>query len=110
MPPWLASVLPGVLGRAFDFADGWQERRAAEAVAKHEARLAALKSHQNDWKDDYVLVIFSYPVVSMFIPFLRDNTGDSIRALATLPQWFTGTLVAITMAIYGFQKIPKLKK
>jgi hypothetical protein len=25
-------------------------------------------------------------------------------------QWFTGTLVAIVMAIYGFQKIPKLKK
>jgi hypothetical protein len=110
MPPWLSAILPGVLGRAFDFADGWQERRAAEAVAKHEALLETLKSQRFDWKDEYVLIIFSYPPVSIFIPYLRDNTMESVQALSALPQWFTGTLVAITMAIYGFQKIPKIKK
>jgi hypothetical protein len=110
VPAWLVSLLPGALGRVFDFADGWQERRKQENIARHEARIEALKRHERDWKDDYVLIIFSYPPVSMFIPGLRDHTVESMTSLAALPQWFTGTLVAIVMAIYGFQKIPKLKK
>jgi hypothetical protein len=110
MPAWLASILPGALGRVFDFADGWQQRRADEAKARHEGRLEALRSHSGDWKDEYALVMFSYPVVSMFIPFLRENTMESIDYMASLPQWYTGTLVGIVLAIYGFQKIPKVKK
>jgi hypothetical protein len=43
MPAWLVSMLPGTLGRLFDFADGWQERRSAEAQAKHEARFMQIQ-------------------------------------------------------------------
>jgi hypothetical protein len=111
MPAWLVSMLPGTLGRIFDFADGWQERRSAEAQAKHEARLMQIRSHEGSWKDEYVLVVSSYPLISLFIPPLRESTMQSIDYLGKLPDWVVWTWVSIVAAVYGIQTIPKkLKK
>lgn len=110
MPAWLVSLLPGALGRVFDFADGWQERRAAEQEARHEARIAQIKSQEGSWKDEYVLIIASYPLVSLFIPPLRQPTIDSLEYLSKLPGWMVGCWVGIVAAVYGFQKVPKIRK
>jgi len=110
MPAWLVSLLPGALGRIFDFAEGWQNRRKEEADAKHEVRLMRIKDMSNSWKDEYILILSSYPLVSLFIPPLRPSTIESINYLKELPTWMTATWVGIVAAVYGFQKIPKLKK
>jgi hypothetical protein len=110
MPAWLVSLLPGALGRVFDFAEGWQERRKDEAVAKHEARITQIRNQDNSWKDEYVLVVASYPLVSLFIPPLRESTIASIDYLTHLPSWMVGCWVGIVAAIYGFQKVPKIKR
>jgi len=110
MPAWLVSLLPGALGRIFDFADGWQERRAEEAKAKHEVRVQQIKQQSDGLKDEFVLIVASYPLISIFIPFLRDSTIDSIQYLEQLPGWMVGCWVGIVAAVYGFQKVPKIKK
>jgi hypothetical protein len=110
MPAWLVSLLPGALGRIFDFADGWQDRRAEEAQARHEATIMRIKDMSDSWKDEYILVLSSYPLVSLFIPPLRPSTIESIEYLRQLPEWMVFTWVGIVAAVYGFQKIPKLKK
>jgi hypothetical protein len=110
MPAWLVSLLPGALGRVFDFAEGWQERRKDEAQAKHQARLTQISQQGGSWKDEYILVLSSYPLVSLFIPFLRPSTVESINYLKELPGWMVGTWVGIVAAVYGFQKIPSIKK
>lgn len=106
----LASILPGALGRAFDFAEGWQERRKQESEARHEANLAKIGQQDKSWKDEYVLIIASYPPVSIFVPFLRDNTIESLAIIGQLPEWSVGLWVAIALSVYGVQKIPKVKK
>jgi negative regulator of sigma E activity len=110
MPAWLVSLLPGALGRIFDFADGWSDRRKQVIEAKHDATMARIKDMSGSWKDEYVLVITSYPLVSLFIPPLRESTIQSIEYLNSLPAWMVGTWVGIVAAVYGFQKIPKVKK
>lgn len=110
MAPWLASLLPGALGRVFDFAEGWQERRKQETEARHEARLEQIRQRNDGWKDEYILVVCSYPLVSLFIPPLRESTMASIDYLVHLPGWMVGCWVGIVAAVYGFQKVPKVKK
>jgi len=110
MPAWLISLLPGALGRIFDFAEGWQDRRTEEAKAKHEARLEQIRQRNDGWKDEYILVVASYPLVSLFIPPLRESTIASIDYLTHLPGWMVGCWVGIVAAVYGFQKVPKIKK
>jgi len=80
MPAWLVSLLPGALGRIFDFAEGWQERRKKEVDAKHELRLA------------------------------RENTTESLQFIAGLPPWISGGFLTISLAIYGLDKMIRIKK
>jgi hypothetical protein len=109
MPAWLVSLLPGFLGRVFDFADGWQERRKQVLDAKHEVRVSAIKAHKGSLKDEYVLFIFSYPIISAFIPPLRANTEESLEFISSLPPWISGGFVTISLAIYGLDKLIKIK-
>jgi len=90
----------------------WQDRRAQVTQAKHEASLERIKAQRGDWKDEFVLLVVLYPVVSMFIPieFLQENTFMAFEKLSKLPEWYVGLYAGICMAVFGIQAIPKLRK
>ena len=114
MAPWLVAFIPDAITRIFDVADGWQERRADRAKAKHEVSLERIKQTGNGLKDEYVLAVASYPIISVFWPWwgVRENTFESLELLKQLPEWIVYLWIGIAMAIYGIQKLPsfKLKK
>ena len=87
----------------------WLENRAAKDDAKARADIKRIEDMSSSWKDEYVLLIFSYPIISAFIPPLRQNTMDAMTFLQGLPPWFVWTFVAISCAIYGIDKVAKVK-
>jgi hypothetical protein len=89
----------------------WQQRRGQVAAAKHEARLKAIESHARDWKDDWLIVVWSYPMVSMFAPItaVQEATFRAMDRLGLLPEWYLGGWVAISLAIFGVDKLIKIK-
>jgi len=110
MAPWLTALIPNAVQSLFDVAEGWQERRKEEARARHEAKLTAIRQQDSSWKDEFVLLAASYPPISLFIPFLRENTVTSLEYISKLPEWAIGLWVAIALSVYGVQKVAKVKK
>lgn len=92
----------------------WLKQRGEKAQAKHEADLERIRSSATErtesWKDEAILVIVAYPLVSVFVPGLRQHTIDSLQYLAELPDWLVWTWVAIVTAVYGVAEIPKRLK
>ena len=90
----------------------WQDRRREVAQAKHEASIERIKAQRGDWKDEAVLIIVTYPFITMFLPFepLQRNTFEAFERLSNLPEWYVGLYAGICMAVFGIQAIPKLRK
>ena len=103
-------VATQLLPFGIDLAEGWQERKKQEAEAAHERKIEAMRTGQHDYKDDVVLVLAAYPIVSAFIPQLRANTLEAIEQLQDYPEWMTGLWVTIALLVYGAQKLTKAKR
>jgi hypothetical protein len=105
------TALGGVLGPVAGMWNTWQERRSQVGQAKHEARLEAIKAQRNDWKDELLIVIWSYPVISVFIPYepIQEHSFKALENFEKFPAWFLGGWVAISLAIFGVDKIIKVK-
>jgi hypothetical protein len=55
------------------------------------------------WKDEFVLVLLSIPMVLSFIPSTVGYVEDGFAALALTPQWYQWLILAVFAAIYGIR-------
>lgn len=60
------------------------------------------KGSQSSWKDEYVLLMWSVPVVMAFLGF-NDQVMAGFAALAEMPEWYSYTLVTISLASFGIR-------
>jgi len=88
----------------------WQEKRAQVNDAKHEANLARIKDASSSWKDEILLLMWGYPVTAAFIPPLHENTVKAFEFIHDLPSWYVGGWLAISLAIFGVDKVAKFKR
>lgn len=88
----------------------WQDRRAQVAQAKHEANLERIRAQAGDWKDEFLVVLWSVPIVSCFVPPLQEYAFEAVNKMGQLPEWYLGGFVVISLSVFGVNKIPKLKK
>lgn len=55
------------------------------------------------WKDEWVLILLSIPLVLVFIPELAPYIQQGFDVLATTPEWYRWLIMAIFTAIYGIR-------
>lgn len=105
----------------------WQDQKDAEAQAASEARIARLqaerelaawkaksevewdlewaKGAQSSWKDEWLLIMWSLPLVGLFIPGLRPFVADGFDYLRTFnpdaPQWYMAGWGILFSAVFG---------
>jgi hypothetical protein len=60
------------------------------------------------WKDEYLLFLFSIPVVMCFIPTLDVYVLAGFAALKQTPVWYQVIFVVMCLTIYGHRKLAKL--
>lgn len=111
---WLTAIA-NLLPIGLDFADGWQERKLEKRRIAHEAELARIQTsgaeRNQSWKDEAVLIVVAYPLISVFIPGLREHTIDSLQYLGQLPDWIVWSWLTIVGAIFGVTKLlEKIKR
>lgn len=108
---WM-TALTTLVSPAINLASTWIDRRGQVAAASHAAKLERIKAQQGDWKDEWLIVIWSYPFVSMFIPIttVQQATFAALDRIGILPEWYLGGWVAISLAIFGVDKITKVKR
>ena len=106
---WL-TALTTLVGPVANAVSTWQARRAQVSEAKHEVKLERIRQMDNDKKDEFLLAIWSAPFLCVFIPPLQPYAFTAFEFLQDLPQWYLGGWVAISLAIFGVDKVTKVRK
>ena len=90
----------------------------ADAQMRHAEKMAAgqaeyqgklLEARQSDWKDEFVLLILSAPILVLAYAVISDDPGamDKIKLFFEyfnqLPQWFTNLWILVVASIYGIK-------
>jgi len=83
----------------------WEAAKTKRAEASegrdHEWELESLRN--SGWKDDWVLVIMSIPMILVFIPFTQQTILDGFAVLDGTPLWYRTTVMTIYLATFGIR-------
>ncbi len=97
-----------------------QETKMAMADAQHMAatKMARgetayqgklLEARQSDWKDEFVLVVLTLPILVIAYGVFSDDPGASAKIkeffeqFQQLPSWFTNLWILVVDSIYGIK-------
>ena len=83
----------------------------AEKMARGETEYQGklLEARQSDWKDEFVLVIISAPIIILMWAVISDDPQamDKVELFfeyfATLPTWFTTLWILVVGSIFGIK-------
>jgi len=119
-------ILQGVMGVASEAVGGYMETKKAKAKQKLvqiEAEttlmekqisgeidwdIAAQKNSSGSWKDEYLTILFSIPLLLCFLPFTVEYVERGFEALAMTPDWYKYTLGVIVSASFGIKGATKM--
>ena len=92
--------------------------RMADAQAAHAERMARgeleysgklLEARQSDWKDEFILLILSAPVLVLAWavvsedPTAMDKVKLFFEYFSQLPSWFTNLWILVVASVYGIK-------
>lgn len=80
---------------------------ASQNIADWEKVMA--KATITSWKDEWILFLYSIPVIMCFFPTTSPWAKAGFTQLSALPEWFTGVFVAISLASFGIRATGSIK-
>ena len=123
-------MIQALLGPITELAGGWLKGKAdAQAAANNlklveaEAKATIMKSaatseaeweklmaqgSQNSWKDEWLTILFSIPLILSFCgEWGRNIVEDGFIALQGMPEWYQYTVGVIVAASFGIRSATK---
>jgi len=94
------------------------QKRHAEAMAKGEAEYQGklLEARQSDWKDEFILILLSAPIVMLAWavwsedPSAMDKMKLFFQYFSDLPFWYQTIFVGVIASVYGLKATDLIKK
>lgn len=124
----IGALLGPIAGLASTWLEGSVEEkkaktamRVAEAEAKAKVMVEAA-THENgwerimaegtkgSWKDEYLTIIFSIPMILAFVPGMEEVVQNGFRQLEAMPEWYQYSLGCVVAASFGIRGATKLFK
>ena len=111
----IGQILSSVAGLATSVIDSKTQIKLTEAEIKKKQLtgeidwdLAAIQATQNSWKDEWITLLFSIPLILAFF----GDCGNAIvqagfAALETMPTWYQYSLGGIVSASIGIRSVSK---
>ena len=121
---WTALISP-IASLAGTWLEGKVETKKAEtaskvAIAKAEATimekkatgeidwdLEAIKGASTSWKDEWLTILFSIPLILAFIPGMEQVVANGFAQLQAMPEWYQYSLGVIVAASFGVRSATK---
>ena len=121
---WTALIAP-IANIAGSWIDGKVEQTKAKASAnvaraKAEATIMEKKatgeidwdiemarSSASSWKDEWLVILFSIPLILAFIPGMEDVVRNGFEQLNKMPEWYQCSLGVIVAASFGVRSATK---
>lgn len=65
------------------------------------------ESMDNSWKDEFIVLVFSFPIVINFLmPLFTETTMTEAWAnLALAPEWYTTVISILVLVIFGLKNV-----
>lgn len=117
-------IISGIVQLGQTWLEGKNKKEAAKAEAQATVMVKAAESEANwesimatnsgqSWKDEWLTLLFSVPMILAFFPSLVDDVEAGFLALEAMPSWYQYTLSVIVAASFGVRSavgIIKAKK
>jgi len=88
-------------------AQATQAAKMARGETEYQGKL--LEARQSDWKDEFVLVVLTLPILVIAYGVFWDDPGASAKIkeffeqFQQLPSWFTNLWILVVASIYGIK-------
>lgn len=69
--------------------------------------LEAIKGSQSSWKDEWLVILFSVPLILAFIPGMEGVVANGFAQLEAMPEWYQYSLGVIVAASFGVRSATK---
>ena len=111
----IGQIISAVGGLATSWIDGKTAIQKAEAQIRMKQAtgeidwdLEAIRSAQHSWKDEWLTVLFSVPLILSFCgEWGRERVAEGFAALSAMPDWYQVSLGAIVAASFGIRSVSK---
>ena len=127
---WLniaARLVPGIIKTGMSIASNRRKTKELESVAemKHAERMASgeleykkavITNNQQGWKDEFVLILVSAPIMlliwSIFSddPSIMEKVEKFFQYFNNMPFWYQALFIGVVSAIYGLKGADIMKK
>jgi|TARA_R110000764_G_scaffold60110_2_gene129283 hypothetical protein len=111
----IGQLIGSLTGLATSIIDGKTQIKLTEAEIKKKQLtgeidwdLAAIQATQNSWKDEWITLLFSIPLILAFCgDWGNDIVQRGFAALETMPVWYQYSLGGIVSASIGMRSVSK---
>lgn len=94
------------------------QMRHAEKMANGEAEYQGqlLQARQSDWKDEFILILLSIPIVMLGFAVWSDNPAHMEKMklffeyFSDLPFWYQTIFVGVIASVYGLKATDLIKR
>ena len=127
---WLniaAKLVPGIFKTGMSIASNRRRSKELESVAemKHAERMASgeleykkaiITDNNQGWKDEFVLILVSAPVMLLIWSIFSDDPEIMIKLekffeqFNNMPFWYQALFIGVVSAIYGLKGADIIKK
>jgi hypothetical protein len=77
--------------------------RVAQYTTKASMDIASMNGMQFSWKDEYLVIILTIPIIMAFIPYLAPYAMAGFAVVKTMPGWYQWALTGIIAATFGLR-------
>ncbi len=111
----IGALINSLTGLATSVIDGKTQVKLTEAEVRKKQLtgeidwdLAAIKGTDNSWKDEWITLLFSIPLILAFCgDWGNDIVAKGFMALEVMPQWYQIALGGIVSASIGMRSVSK---
>ena len=116
---WLSALKLGLTAASHIYTKKQETKMAmADAQHMHASKMARgeseyqgklLEARQSDWKDEFVLVVLTLPILVIAYGVFSDDPSASAKIkeffeqFQQLPSWFTNLWILVVASIYGIK-------
>jgi hypothetical protein len=75
----------------------------ADQAATMNYDLAAMNAQVSSWKDEYLTILLSAPVIGSFVPGVQDYVVRGWGYLDKAPLWFQTSFIGVIAATFGLR-------
>ena len=78
-----------------------------KATGELEWDLEMARGSQSSWKDEWLVILFSIPLILAFIPGMEELVANGFQQLEQMPEWYQYSLGVIVAASFGVRSATK---